>query len=110
MNDDRKSDKDKKKKVMASFMRLMRTELNDYAGSLGTCCIHNLPLFLASTAPPDVLHLDLNIFSKVLDEILTKSKQLTLDHSFCDFPFTKKSEVLPALEYCTEDAPMKKKC
>ena len=108
MNDDRKSDKDKKKKVMASFMPLMRTELNDYAGSLGTCCIHNLPLFLASTAPPDVLHLDLNIFSKVLDEILTKSKQLTLDHSFCDFTFTKKSEVLPALEYCTEDAPMKK--
>ena len=86
----------------------MRTQVNDKAASIQTCCIHNSPLFMASCAPVEVLHMDLNIFIKLCEHLNVNCRQLTLDHKLDGSTFCKKTELVPEWSTCPASSPARK--
>ena len=98
----------KRKQTMNSYLKFMRTQVNDKAASIQTCCIHNSPLFMASCAPVEVLHMDLNIFVKLCEHPNVKCRQLTLDHNLYETTFCKKTELVPEWSTCPASSPARK--
>ena len=66
------------------------------------------PLFMASCAPVEVLHVDLNIFVKLCEHLNVNCRQLTLDHKLDGSTFCKKTELVPEWSTCPASSPARK--
>lgn len=74
--------KDKTRKLVTEYQRLMITSVRAEAIRIHTGCLHIEPFDIAEQTTPCPLHMDTNEYLRVLVHIVKTSANLTLDH-FC---------------------------